>query len=147
MKTTTEKDNAISDLRKMLKPGDKVYTVLRHRAASGMTRWLDVFIMEGNEPRRITWTVGKALGYTYDRKYEALRVTGCGMDLGYDVVYGIGWALWPTGAPCTGSDGTRQKGSRCVVRCRSNDHSNGDREYKRGKIHKDGGYALNHAWL
>jgi hypothetical protein len=85
----TEQIEAIKELRELLKPGETVYTILRHVSASGMSRVIDLFIMRGNEPRRITWSVAQALGYAYDQKREGLRVSGCGMDMGFHVVYSL----------------------------------------------------------
>ncbi len=39
-----EQAEALAKLRKMLKPGDTVYCILRHRAASGMSRTIDLVI-------------------------------------------------------------------------------------------------------
>jgi hypothetical protein len=85
----TEQIEAIKELRELLKPGETVYTILRHVSASGMSRVIDLFIMRGNEPRRITWSVAQALGYAYDQKREGLGVSGCGMDMGFHVVYSL----------------------------------------------------------
>lgn len=145
-----ERDEARANLREQLKPGDRVYTVLRHVARSGMTRWIDVYRIADGNPLRITWTVARAIGATYSRKREALEVGGCGMDVGFEVAYNLGRALYPDGFGCIGDA------------CRSNDHSNGDRDYTphghRGPRydgtkeslkhwHKEGGYAFRHEWL
>lgn len=42
-KRETERQEAIQHLRELIKPGDKVYTVLRHVSRSGMTRGIDVY--------------------------------------------------------------------------------------------------------
>lgn len=124
MTTKSEKQEAIAELRKMLKPGDTVRTILRHRSASGMSRVIDVYIIRKNEPLRLTWKVGKAVGYSYDQKHEGLRVHGCGMDMGFDVVYNLGRALWPEG------DGKYTR------------NRNGDTGPE-----KNGGYMLRQEWL
>lgn len=129
-----ERDEAVRELREMLKPGDTVYTILRHTSASGMYRALDVHVMRDNEPRRITWKVGKALEVKYDLRREALGVSGCGMDMGFHVVYNLGYVLYPEGFQCIGRG------------CPSSDHSNGDRDYSPHQ-HSDGGYALQHQWM
>lgn len=119
-----EQEEARAELRKILNPGDTVYTVLRHRSASGMSRVIDFFVFRKNEPLRLTWSIGKAADYSYNRKYEGLAVGGCGMDMGFSVVYNLGRALWP----------------------------NGDGKYKTGRNgmtgpETDGGYLLNQRWL
>ena len=118
-------NEAIENLRGIISVGDRVYTILRHRSASGMTRWLDLYIIKNNEPRRITWLAAAALGYTYDFKREALKVGGCGMDMGFHVVYCLGRRLFPDGFAVEGTG-------------RNGDTSGWD---------KDGGYALNHEWM
>jgi len=135
MSKKTEREGARADLLKIIRPGDTVYTVLRHRSSSGMCRWIDLYLIDGGDPHRITWMVGHATGYTYDTKREALKVQGCGTDVGFDAVYNLSRVLWPEGGPCFGPG------------CSSNDHSNGDREYTIGKIHRDGGYTLRHRWI
>lgn len=87
----------------------------------------------------MTWSVASATGFNYSRKAEALTVGGCGMDIGFEVVYNLGRVLYPNGFVCSGAS------------CPSNDHSN-DPKCKRdtfaGKMYMgDGGYALKHRWL
>lgn len=86
---TIERDEAVQSLREILKPGTTVFTILRHVSASGMSRLIDLYIIEDNQPSRLTWSASKALDYPYSRKREALRVVGCGMDMGYHVVYSL----------------------------------------------------------
>lgn len=105
MTTTTEKAEAIKNLRQLIKEGATVYTILRHRTASGMTRFLDLYIMRDNEPWRITWQAAKAMGWTYDRKHEALKVGGCGMDMGFHAVYTLSRYLFPNGCEASARDG------------------------------------------
>ena len=88
-----DKAEAIEWLRSMMDIGNTVYTVLRHVSASGMTRYIDLYVIKDNRPLRITWSVAEALGYPYDRKHEALKVQGCGMDMGFHVVYSLAYVL------------------------------------------------------
>ena len=104
-----DKAEAITNLREWLKRDERIYTVLRHRAASGMTRFLDLYyIAEDKTPRRITWQAAKALGWTYDNKRDALRVGGCGMDMGFHTVYTLSSILFRDAEtfrdPVTGED-------------------------------------------
>ena len=137
MKTTKqEKHEALELLRKKLKSGDTVFCILRHVSKSGMTRVIDLLINdEAGIPQSISWLFTRVADYSMvnDRLY-GIRVSGCGMDMGFELVYNLGRILWPEGVECVGQ------------KCRSNDHSNGDRNYEK-QIHKDGGYALNHRWL
>lgn len=164
------KQEAIETLREMLKPGDTVYTVLRHVARSGMSRQIDCYVMEDNLPRWISRTVATACGFTFDQKREAIRVGGCGMDMGFHLVYSLSSVLFPDGQfVCIGKDCPAndhnnayhaEKDGRCVVcggKLPDNPLArvNGSRHYKVCSLacstgawkHSDGGYALRHKWM
>ena len=129
-----ERQKAIEDLRKLLQPGMRLHTVLRHVSRSGMSRLVDVYLLQGGEARYLSWSVSRASGFPLDNRREAIRVGGCGMDVGFEVVYNLSRALWPNGFECIGEG------------CPSNDHSNGDTD-RTPHHHADGGYALRHQWL
>ena len=140
----TERDEAIARLREWIKPGDTVHTILDHVSSSGMSRAIRVVLIKtGDDGQPITLhpnhAVGKALGLRHwtrqGRQQDALVLGGCGMDMGFHLVYSLASVLFRDSFTCTG------KG------CPSNDHSNGDRDYTVGKPHSDGGYALRHRWL
>lgn len=197
-KSEQEKKEAIEKLRKLIKPGDGVYTILRHVSRSGMQRIIDVYIMSAHsrtdEPvaagdtiewrddnsgetkrdivrdvqtssmlgrvyfevsgeevvaakfaRKVTvsphW-IGRlcadAIGMPWDGRREGIKIGGCGMDMGYEIAYLLGWALFGKEWPCTGPG------------CPSNVHYNPGEErddYTPGHLHGDGGYALRHSWL
>jgi len=103
-----------------LNPGDTVYTVLRHVSKSGMIRDISLYIIRDNEPLNITWHVADRLKMNV--KNNGIRIKGCGMDMGFHLVYGLGSALWP--------DGT--------------DRPHGIRN---GVPDSEGGYALKQRWL
>ncbi len=131
-----EQNDARVALREIVKPGDKVFTILRHVSRSGMQRVIGVVVPTADGLRDITWSVSKAIGYPNDRDRWGVKVNGCGMDMGFEVVYNLGRVLWADGVPCAGEEP-----------CYSNDHSNGMREYGPAIIHPDGGYALRPSWL
>lgn len=131
-----EKQATIDTLRSFgIKAGDTIYTSVPHIARSGMSRHIKVYAMVDNQPRDITYLVGRAIGYRQSDKTGGLVVGGCGMDMCYHTVYALSRTLFPNGFYCVGKDDTT--GTRCC----SNDHSNGDRDYTMHK-HTDGGYAL-----
>ena len=136
-----QKVSSINYLREILHPGDTVSTVLSHVSRSGMTRWIKVVVVVDGEARDVSWHVAKATGYPVNtRNHEGVEVGGCGMDMGYHLVYGLSRVIFDD-FPCTGI------AAYGVGRCPSNDHSNGDRDYVAGRLHSDPGYALNHRWL
>jgi predicted component of type VI protein secretion system len=88
-----ERQEAVTELRKYLKSGTTVFTILRRVSSTGMSRLIDIHVIVDNEPLRFTWSAATALGLTYDRKREALRIDGCGMDVGFDVTYRLSYLL------------------------------------------------------
>lgn len=131
----SKKDRAakIESLRKLLVPGDTIFTVLRHVSSSGMMRVIDLYVMRDNEP---VWLSGycRDLIAPEDGKRQGLRVQGCGMDMGFHLVSNLSATLFPQGYECVG------KG------CPSTDHSNGDRNYD-PHHHKGIDYAFRHRWI
>jgi len=151
-----ERDEAVTKLREWIKPGDTVHTILRHVSRSGMQREIGIVLLKDGADLHPNYLVGKALGERIGKR-DGIVVGGCGSDMGFEVVYHLGRILWPDGFGCIGEG------------CRSNDHSNGDRDYTkhedhattpdhickvrpetctaRKHWHDDGGYALVHRWL
>lgn len=126
-----EKAEAIAQLKEWLQPGDTVYTILRHVSKTGMSRVVDVYTTVDGQLQWLTPWVEKATafvesGYCFprSRKYEGLTVSGCGMDVGFEVVYNLGRCMWPEGF--------------ATERGRNGDTSGWD---------SDGGYALKQQWL
>lgn len=95
--TKEEKAQAIELLREWVKPGDTIFTVLKHVSASGMSRDIDVFTFKYEDGKvRKYWLsgmMGRAGISSYNEKRECLRVGGCGMDMGFHVVYNLASAL------------------------------------------------------
>ncbi len=118
-----EKRDAITVLLEVLKPGSRVYTILRHVSKSGMQREISLVIVDprDNELFTLDYLVSRALGYRIG-KHGGLVCGGAGMDMGYHLVYNLGRALWPQGTPKP--HGTRN-----------------------GQPDRDGGHALKHMWL
>ncbi len=113
---------ATEALRGILKPGDRVYTVLRHVSASGMSRCISIKVCRDGTIGTLDGMVARALGYRTSPKHGGCIVTGAGMDMGFHLVYNLGRRLWPDGTP--EPHGTRN-----------------------GQPDRDGGYALIHEWL
>ena len=132
-----ERASALEDLRKILHPGETVYTVLRRVSRSGMSRVIDCYVINDNTPRWLSYRVAKALGWAFSDKPEGIKIDGCGMDMGFHIVNSLSGALFPDGMTCLGN------------MCPANDHSNGDRDYTVGHQHSKGAgaYALRHRWI
>ena len=132
-KTDAERAEAITKLREWLKPGDTVFTILRHVSKSGMSREIGVVIMRDGADLHPNYLVAKAIGARIGKR-DGVIMGGCGMDMGFALVYNLSSVLFRDGFDCIGD------------RCPSNDHSNGDRNYRPHR-HQSGGYALRQRWL
>lgn len=123
--TKEEQQESREFLLKHLKPGTKVYTICRHVSRSGMMRIISPIIVMDGKPYDLSWHIDR-LGL-FQRKYpnEGLTVGGCGMDMGFHVVYELSSVLFPGGFKVKGIG-------------RNGDTSGWD---------KDGGYALTQEWL
>ena len=111
----------VRELKKLIKPGATVYTILRSVSNSGMSRQIDVVIIKGGGALNISNYVADACDY---RQHEGgpLKVGGCGMDMGFAVVYDLSSTMWPKGT-------RKPHGKR-----------NGEPDHA-------GGYALKQSWL
>ncbi len=125
------------DIRKGKHP--VVYTILKHVSNSGMLRHIDVIYIKDNKPIKLNWYIEKMglykRGSMESNNSDSLRVGGCGMDMGFNVVYSLSRNLYLNGHNCLGEY------------CHSNDHVNGDRNYDRRHKHKDSGYLLTQSWI
>jgi hypothetical protein len=125
---------AIESLRAILPPGSMVTYVLRSVSRSGMTRHIDFYYFGNDGSRRwLSRMIADACGYR-QADDGSIVARGCGMDIGFSVVYNLASELYPDGFMCTGNEVDSPCG-----RCPSNDHFNGDCKYTQ---HLDGGYAL-----
>ena len=141
--TQTEIAEAHERLEKLIQPGTKIYTTVKHVSRSGMMRVISAHVIdEDREPRDISRDAVILTGATFDRDRWGVKMGGAGMDMTFALTYSLSRVLFPDGYRCTGSDGWTPTGKRSKIpACRSNDHSNGAPR-KRGMKHRDGGYAL-----
>lgn len=116
-----EKQAAIAQLLEILKPGATVYTELKRVSKSGMSRVISLKAIQDGEIIALDYLASRVTGYRLDSN-GGLKVGGCGMDMGFHLVYVLGSALWPHGTP------------------EPHDSRNGVPD-------TDGGYALRHQWL
>ncbi len=114
-------------IAKLRKERPKLTTILRSVSSSGMSRQIDVYWLRGSEKVYLTALVSKIVGYSRNCKSRALKVGGCGMDMGFAVVYDFSSYIFPEGFRLQKSE-----------QGRNNDPS---------PVDKDGGYALKQEWL
>lgn len=143
-KSEAEKKEAIERLLRAVAPGDTVYTISRHVSRSGMQREISLVAIDrsvvaqldkrvrvhddgvitnlGREAiTTLDYWASRALGHRIG-PHGGIVVGGCGMDMGFHLVYLLGRTLWPNGT----------------------DKPHGRRN---GEPDSDGGYALKHGWL
>ena len=92
-KKQIEKQEAMAQLKDMLKNGDTIYTSLMQVSASGMYRHIKPILIKNNEPLLLSYFVSKVLDYPYKNKTYAVGVGGCGMDMGFHLVNNLEHAL------------------------------------------------------
>lgn len=128
------RQTCLENLQSMLKAGDVVYTKLDSVSSSGMSRVISVYIARMGDDRyylgaiphivNISYLVGKATERSLTNS-GGVRARGCGMDMGFELIYTLSRKLFPEGFKVTG-------------RGRNGDTSGWD---------NDGGYALKQVWL
>ena len=131
MKDVTATNQFSEFLSKNLKPGDTINCILRHVSRSGMSR--EISLLKGELD--ITWNVAHFLGYKQGNR-GGIKISGCGMDMGFALVYELSRKLFENKFKCIGE------------KCRASDHLNKPYLKRDGKmLHSDASYALNMRWL
>lgn len=141
----------IKDMLEWVKPGDTITTILRHTSASGMSREISVAIVKDGAISDVTWIVAEILGRKMG-KHLGIVCTGCGMDMGFELVYNLSRRLFPDGF---GIEGKSEDGKVAV---RPVSPVNAAVHVKMGYVFRgrngdtsgwdnDGGYALNQKWF
>lgn len=76
--------------------GDTIYTVLRSVSSSGMSRTISLKVAKEGKILDLTYYASILLGWTLVEVNgsRALRVGGCGMDMGFHTVYTLSRVLF-----------------------------------------------------
>lgn len=82
-----DKETAIKELRRLFRAGSTAYTNVTHVSRSGMTRYIEVYRVRGNEIINVTALVATALDMPIDYQRGGVKVQGVGMDMGFALVY------------------------------------------------------------
>ena len=80
-----------------------IYTNLVHVSSSGMTRWIKPLVIVNDRPLNISYHVNQAFGDKPIDKNgtQCVRVGGCGMDMGFHLVYTLASVLYKDGYALT----------------------------------------------
>lgn len=91
----TKKAEDTKRLKDLLRKGKyKTYSRINTVSRSGMSRTIDFFMAIGaGEMVNINYYISKTCGYSRN-KDGAIRVSGCGMDMGFAVIYDLGRVLY-----------------------------------------------------
>jgi len=151
-----EVEQARTRLLELLKPGDKVYCILRHVSRSGMLWRISPVIIRDCRTIHLDFPVAAVLDWPSEGAEKGIKVYGCGMDMGFHLVYELSRILFPDGfgeacqePGCTYRPKTKQEASESLRLAghgvtphifwgRNGDLSGWD---------NDGGYALKHEWI
>lgn len=139
---------AIATLRDQLKPGDTLQTILRHVSRSGMQRAVSIV----HDGRPLDSLFSEA---TFDRtsQHGGIVIDGCGMDMGFALVYRLGRTLYPQGFGVL-SESTpefphpvRAETPEQAARMVANGYTFHGRNRDPSGWDTDGGYAFRQQWL
>ena len=104
-----------------------VYTTVHKVSRSGMSREINVFIIVNNSRIWLVPLIEKFGTYKRRSGSDYLNVSGCGMDMGFSVVYGFSHTIFPHG-----------------FKLHKKEHGrNGDKS----SYDNDGGYGLKQRWF
>ena len=143
-----ERKECIETLRALLPPGTKVYTILRYVSKSGMMREISFKAINGDgDIMNLDYYVSRVVGDPIG-EHDGVRVTGCGMDMGFHLVYVLSRHLYPDGFGVPSAKkgirpATKEEAARLVKRGLKFHGRNGDAS----GWDDNGGYALRQVWL
>ena len=92
-------ESAREHLRELFKTDQTVYTRLLSVSRSGMHRVISLHVARDNRINDITWYVAKATGRKMKEVHgsRGIGIDGCGMDMGFSLVYGLSCRLYCDG--------------------------------------------------
>lgn len=85
-RSIVDRGTAQDRLLEHVERGDKLFVTVKHVARSGMSRDISVFKVTDNRPQHLSLWAASALGLPYTDDRDAVRVSGCGMDMGFHLV-------------------------------------------------------------
>ena len=91
-----EKQQAIQYLKEHIKKGDTLFTIVTKVAKSGMSRNIKVLDIKEGNPSYWNYYIAKVLDYKL-KEDGTIRVQGCGMDMGFHLVYTLSKVLFDDG--------------------------------------------------
>lgn len=147
-----ERADALAFFRKHVSPGDTLHCILRNVSRSGMQREIGLVLILADGVTLHPNHSGAVLTGYRTGKRDGIIVGGCGMDMGFHLVYSVSRTLFPDGfgvlsqplesgervRPASREEAARMVSEGVIFRGRNQDITGWD---------DDGGYALKHRWL
>lgn len=108
--SSDDRQAGIERIKEHAPKGSTIYCILRSVSRSGMSRRISFYAMKPagtkystgekpvhhTEPVMLDRAVAAILDMPLDREKEGIRVDGCGMDMGFHVVYSLARAVYGT---------------------------------------------------
>ena len=99
--TKSERQEALEKLKSWIKKGDTLHTTVKHVSRSGMMRHISVRHLKATDnPERpvnisnYDYHVARVLELPEAPNYQGVKIGGCGMDMGFHLVYSLSRALF-----------------------------------------------------
>ena len=96
-----EKQESLEMLKSWIKKGDTLHTTVKHVSKSGMTRHITTRHLKVNDhPQRpvnisnYDYHVARVLDLPLAPNYQGVKIGGCGMDMGFHLVYSLSRELF-----------------------------------------------------
>ncbi len=92
-----EREKARAWILSLLEGQEKptAYTIVRKVSASGMSRQISVKVIKDGRLYDISYSVAKVLDWSLvQNAHNAVRVSGCGMDMGFHLVSSLSYSLY-----------------------------------------------------
>jgi|TARA_R100000654_G_scaffold22372_1_gene44652 hypothetical protein len=96
-----EKQEALENLKSWIKKGDTLHTTVKHVSRSGMMRHISVRHLKATDnPERPVYIsnydyhIARVLDLPEAPNYQGVKVGGCGMDMGFHLVYSLSRSLF-----------------------------------------------------
>ena len=95
----TKEDKLLANetLFRILEKHEKIYCSVKHVANSGMSRHIAFYVADGDKILTITRLIGVILDLPYRERTGGLFISGCGMDMGFHIVYNLGLVMFEDG--------------------------------------------------
>jgi len=99
-----EKQESLERLKEWIKKGDTLHTTVRHVSRSGMMRYITTRQLKKSDHPDVEvqvsnydYHVARVLDLPEAPNYQGVKVGGCGMDMGFHLIYTLSRELFNDG--------------------------------------------------